>query len=132
MVLGAALHLRGFDLPFAEGWVSFGVVAIGAAAAVRPTLPLVGATLVFVVAGLMHGYALGEAVIGAEATPLAAYLVGLIAVQATLISGIAILARPLWARPSGLAGPRLGPRLAGAGLVMVGVAALTIGLPSLV
>jgi urease accessory protein len=36
-------------------------------------------------AGLAHGYAYGEAVIGAEATPLVAYLAGLALVQMALL-----------------------------------------------
>jgi urease accessory protein len=41
-----------------------------------------------VAAGFFHGYAYGEAVIGAEATPLAAYLVGLALVQSMLMMAV--------------------------------------------
>ena len=40
----------------------------------------------FALAGLLHGYALGESIVGAEPAPLAAYLIGLAVIQ----SGIAL------------------------------------------
>jgi urease accessory protein len=40
-------------------------------------LPLGGGLALFVMVGLIHGYALGESIYGAERTPLAAYPVGL-------------------------------------------------------
>ncbi|MDP2506972.1 HupE/UreJ family protein [Oceanobacter sp. 3_MG-2023] len=40
------------------------------------------------VAGLLHGYAYGEAIVGAEATPVLSYLVGYCLIQAALILGI--------------------------------------------
>ena len=42
---------------------------------------------VFAVAGLFHGHTYGEAIFGAEATPLAAYLVGFGAVQWAIAAG---------------------------------------------
>ena len=41
----------------------------------------------------MNGYALGESIAGAEPTPLAAYLLGLVAIQAVIATGVALLAR---------------------------------------
>jgi urease accessory protein len=49
------------------------------------------AALLFAAAGLFHGYALGESIVGAESSPLGAYLAGLLAIQ-TLIAIAAYLA----------------------------------------
>ena len=65
----------------------------------------------FAAGGAVHGYALGESIIGAEATPLAAYLIGLVAVQTALTTGIALAARSL--TKGSLAAPSLQLRLAG-------------------
>ena len=42
------------------------------------------ALLLFAVAGLVHGYALGESIVGAEASPLVAYLFGLLIIQTAI------------------------------------------------
>lgn len=124
MVIGVGLHLRGLTLPFAEGFVALSLVAIGAAAAFRPTLPLAAAAALFAAAGLAHGYALGESIVGAEPAPLAAYLVGLGLVQAAITTGVALLARRL-AAPTRDAAPAA-LRLAGLAIAAGGVAALAL------
>jgi urease accessory protein len=48
------------------------------------------ALLLFAVAGLVHGYALGESIVGAEASPLVAYLLGLLIMQTAI--GVAVYA----------------------------------------
>ena len=68
-------------------------------------------------AGLVHGYAFGESIYGAEASPLAAYLVGLVVVQAVLATAVALIARR-----SGAAAVE--PRLAGAAIAGIGLAIL--------
>ena len=47
----------------------------------------------FAAGGLVHGYAFGESIFGAETTPLAAYLIGLVVIQSALAIGIAAVAR---------------------------------------
>ena len=42
------------------------------------------ALLLFALAGLVHGYALGESIVGAEASPLVAYLLGLLIMQTAI------------------------------------------------
>jgi urease accessory protein len=128
MAAGVGLHLAGADLPFAEVCVALSVVVIGIAATVRTTLPYGLAALLFAVGGAMHGYALGESIIGAEATPLAAYLVGLVAVQTAIATGIAFAARRLSAGSFAAASLRL--RLTGLAVVATGVATLALALPN--
>jgi urease accessory protein len=58
----------------------------------------------FALAGLFHGHAFAEAVIGAEATPIIAYLAGLAVIQGALMLGAMALARQAtrarWLRPA--------------------------------
>ena len=122
MAAGVGLHLMSADLPYAEALVALSVVAIGLAATIRTTLPYAAIAALFVAGGAVHGYALGEAIIGAETTPLAAYLIGLVAVQTALTTGIAFAARSL--AKGSLAAPAL--RFAGLAVAVTGVAALAL------
>ncbi len=127
MGAGVGLHLAGAGLPLTEVLVALSVVAIGIAAAVRSTLPYGAMALLFAAGGAMHGYALGETVVGAEATPIAAYLAGLVAIQAALATGIAFAARRL----SSGSFPALRLRAAGLAVAATGLAALALSLPDL-
>lgn len=116
---GVAAHLLAWDLPAAELLVAFSVVGAGALVAARRTLGRLGAAALFAVAGLFHGYAYGESIVGAEETPLAAYLVGLALVQSAIAIGVAALvARRSWPVTA------LAPRLAGAVVLGIGLSAL--------
>lgn len=89
MCAGVGLHLMGLDVPAPELLVALSVLLIGIAV-LRPRAGkglLVEGGL-FAAAGVLHGYALAEAVIGAEQGVIAAYLIGLVIVQ----SGIALAA----------------------------------------
>ena len=78
---------------------------IGALVIVRQSMGAGLALLLFAVAGLVHGYALGELIVGAEPSPLMAYLLGLLIIQTaigvTVYAAVRSLAR--WpARTTGL------------------------------
>jgi urease accessory protein len=121
MAAGVGLHLAAVSLPFAGALVALAVIAIGLAAALRPTLPAGLAAVLFAAGGLFHGHALAEAIVGAETTPVVAYLAGLVAVQAALTTGLT-LAVQRSTRPTGGALPaRL--RLAGFAVMAAGAAA---------
>ncbi len=122
MAAGVGLHLMSADLPYAEALVALSVVAIGLAATVRTTLPYALIALLFAAGGAVHGYALGESIIGAEAAPLAAYLIGLVAVQTALTTGVAFAARSF--ASGAFHKPAL--RLAGVAVAVTGVAALAL------
>ena len=92
-MVGAAIHVQGATLPAAEALVALSVVALGIVLMRRTSLDLVPALALFVVAGLLHGYALGEAIVGAEPTPLFAYFAGLALVQSVIAIGIMLAAR---------------------------------------
>jgi urease accessory protein len=116
MAIGVALHFNGIDLPAAEIIVALSVLLAGVLIALGRALPVAVWVTLFVVAGLFHGHALGEAIVGAERAPLGAYLLGLVVIQSALTVGVALLARRLGA---GISDPA--PRLAGAVIVAVGL-----------
>jgi len=125
MAAGVAAHVSEFDLPYSETLVALSVVGLGAAALAGERVPAGLAAGLFALAGAVNGYALGESIAGAEPTPLAAYLLGLVAIQAVIATGVALLARAglrRMPRPAAL-----GLRVAGAAVALVGVAVLALG-----
>jgi urease accessory protein len=115
--IGVAIHVRGITLPAAEILVALTVLATGALIAFGRAMQTSGWAVLFAVGGLIHGYAFGESIYGAEPSPLAAYLVGLAIIQAVLVTAVAAVARR--SRTSGLE-----PRLAGAAIAGIGLAIL--------
>jgi urease accessory protein len=114
---GVALHVRGVTLPGGEMLVALSVLVVGATIASGRSVHVWVWTVLFVAAGLIHGYAFGESIYGAEASPLVAYLVGLVVVQSVLATMVALIAR----RSSAAA---VEPRLAGAAIAGIGLAIL--------
>ncbi|HIK44143.1 MAG TPA: HupE/UreJ family protein [Leptolyngbyaceae cyanobacterium M65_K2018_010] len=88
-ILGTLMHTQSLNLPLTEVAIAITVMLFGVLMATRQlwhsqgaawskTLGLTGlATL----AGLFHGYAYGESIIGAETSPLLAYLLGFTVIQ---------------------------------------------------
>ncbi|MGB3789186.1 MAG: HupE/UreJ family protein [Phormidesmis sp.] len=81
---GTGLHVAGLDLPVAEMVISVSVLLFGALVVMRDRLNPSVVTLLAMLAGVFHGYAYGEAVVGAEATPLVAYLIGFAGVEGAI------------------------------------------------
>lgn len=117
--LGVAFHVYEFSLPGVELLVAASVVLIGALVASGRALPLAAWGALFGLAGIFHGYAYGESIVGAEAAPLWAYLLGLVVIQSALSVGVALITRR-----AGEGVTAVAPRLAGAVVVGVGLAAL--------
>ncbi len=103
---GAALHLAGIVLPGNEVGVALSVVLIGGLVMAGHRIALPGLSGGLALAGLLHGYAYAETIFGAEAAPLAAYLIGFslvqlgIAAAAFLVHRRLIAAREAWAKPA--------------------------------
>jgi urease accessory protein len=118
MACGVVAHVAAVTIPAAELVVALSVLLAGLLLVFdRPVTTGCWMGL-FVIAGFFHGYAYGESIYGAESTPLAAYLVGLVSVQTVLMFGVALLTRAVWT----LSGtPR---RLAGAAICGVGFTVL--------
>jgi urease accessory protein len=105
VIAGVGLHLSKVNLPAGELLVGLTTLLIGALVIARQSMGAGLAALLFAIAGLVHGYALGESIVGAEASPLVAYLLGLLIMQTAigvvLYAAVRSLAR--WpARATGL------------------------------
>ena len=84
VIAGVGLHLSRIDLPASELFVGLTTLLIGALVILRQSMSAGRALLLFAIAGLVHGYALGESIVGAEASPLTAYLLGLLVMQSAI------------------------------------------------
>lgn len=118
MMAGVAVHLMGATLPGAELWVALSVIALGAVLLTRRAMSPAAALALFAVVGLLHGYALGESIYGAEQTPLVAYLIGLAVIQGAIAVAAMSVARLLMRRMTEAAPLRL----IGAGISGIGLA----------
>jgi urease accessory protein len=88
-IAGTMFHLSAGDLPLSETLVALSLVIGGVFAVAWRNPRALLVSVILAVGGVLHGYAYGEAVIGAETTPLVAYLVGLVAVQyAIMVVGL--------------------------------------------
>lgn len=86
-VAGTVLHLGAANIPMSETLVALSVVIGGVLALTRRHPGAFVLSAIFAVSGILHGYAYGESIIGAETTPLLAYLAGLSVLQYALIVG---------------------------------------------
>ncbi len=84
VIAGVGLHLSKVNLPAGELLVGLTTLLIGALVIARQSMGAGLAALLFAIAGLVHGYALGESIVGAEASPLVAYLLGLLIMQTAI------------------------------------------------
>jgi urease accessory protein len=83
-VLAAAWRVGGAPWTMSELWIAGSLIVLGAfmLAMREPGRSLVAA--LFLIAGTFHGYALAEAIVGAERTPLIAYFAGLTVIQCAI------------------------------------------------
>jgi len=93
---GSLAHVAGIGFGPVEALVALSLLAAGLALLWRG-VPAALLPAGFALAGLVHGHAFAEAIIGAEATPLVAYLTALAMMQATIGTGAMLLARHLGA-----------------------------------
>lgn len=118
-VIGCTFYIAGVVFPVAEVVVSASLVVVGALV-MRKNLPGNPALAVlFGLAGLFHGWAYGAGIVGAEATPLAAYLVGFAIIQYAIALGTSWIVLSVW---KVTAVDMLKPRLAGAVVAGIGIA----------
>lgn len=120
-VVGCAAMLSGITLPFAEIAITGSVVVLGALVLSGRTLPVPALIGLFAVAGLFHGSAYGAAIVGAETTPLAGYLLAFAATQYAIAIAAGWVATAIWKSADASA---LKPRLAGALMAGIGFAFL--------
>jgi urease accessory protein len=122
-VVGCALHVRSYTLPAPELVIALTVAVAAALVATRAKLPPGNIAALLGVAGVFHGYAYGESIVGAETAPLAAYMVGFGVMQSCVAVGTGLVLRTAIARNSMREAPAM--RVAGGVLALVAVAAFT-------
>ncbi len=129
-MIGTGLHLQGYSLPNAELLIAGSVLGFGLLLARGVQLNLGVILGLGSIAGLFHGYAYGEAIFGAESTPLTSYLVGFSAVQLLISTAAFWIAKfiTIEAETSDLILKR---ELKSAGLVLMGIG-LAVLIPQLV
>ena len=86
-VAGTLYHLGAADLPMTETVIALSALLGGMAVLLKRSAPALLIAGLFSVIGVFHGYAYGEAIIGAERTPLLSYLFGFALVQYAIIAG---------------------------------------------
>lgn len=106
-VAGVLLHLNAIEIGPVELVVAASALVAGAVLLLRGAKPISATRLLpagFALAGLFHGHAFAEAVIGAEEAPILAYLAGLTVIQGALMLGAMALTQRLgastWLRPA--------------------------------
>ncbi|HCF29406.1 MAG TPA: urease accessory protein UreJ [Cyanobacteria bacterium UBA11049] len=107
---GVGIHLLKLNLPANESAIAISVIAFGAMLVVQNRPNWIVLAFLAAIAGLFHGYAYGESIVGAQMTPLFAYLLGFSLIQ----YGVALVAYAIgnavlntnslpWLRLAGLA-----------------------------
>jgi urease accessory protein len=117
MMCGVGVHLMGASVPASELLVALTVLALGFTLLLDRGLSPAAALTAFALTGLIHGYALGESIFGAEQTPLIAYLIGLAVIQSAISLGAMLVARAVLRRAD-----LMTLRLVGAGIAGIGIA----------
>jgi urease accessory protein len=86
---GAAVHLSGLNIAFAELAILASVALMAVAVFISMRPPVLLTAVLVAAAGIFHGYAYAESIFGAEPTPLYAYLAGFAIIQFTIVVGAA-------------------------------------------
>ncbi len=117
-VIGLAIHLNGLTLPLAEIAIAGSVLTAGLLLLTRRAPGLAGWVALFGLAGIAHAYAYAEAIIGAEATPLIAYAVGLAATQGAIVFAVAWGLKAVTASVDGISLSRAAQAIGGVSLTI--------------
>ncbi len=78
---GVLVHAAGFDIPLAEALVGATLMVLGAVFLTGRTFTSPVWLVFSALAGIVHGYAFGETIVGADRGVIGAYLAGLAVVQ---------------------------------------------------
>jgi urease accessory protein len=91
-VAGTLFHLGAADLPLTETVIALSVLVGGVAVLVKGSSSALVLAALLGFAGVFHGYAYGEAIVGAETSPMLSYLIGFSMIQyAIIVAGIKVL-----------------------------------------
>ena len=119
-MLGTGLHVAEVDIPGVEFLISGSILLFGILLARKQLLGNGVIVALAAIAGIFHGYAYGEAIVGAGMTPLAAYLAGFTITQLVIAFAAFGLGRVVIAQRS-TETTAIVPRLQTAGWVIVGI-----------
>jgi urease accessory protein len=122
-LLGCVVHLFSVNLPIAELVIALSVILAGAVLVFRPPVTTAIFAGGIAIVGVFHGYAYGEAIVGAEASALGAYLLGFSIIQFSIAAAACYMVGFLKAKPVSWA--ENGVQLAGAVIGVFGVYVLT-------
>lgn len=92
-LIGTGIHLQGINLLFPEGIVALSVVIFGVILTLKKGLQnhsnlyTIALATLAMIAGIFHGYAYGESIIGVRVATLVAYLIGFTVIQLAIASG---------------------------------------------
>lgn len=123
---GTGLHLLALNLPTPEAIIAASVLVFGLLLARGKSAPMLAVTAFGAIAGLFHGYAYGESIVGAPMQPLLAYLAGFTVIQSVIALASYRIGRT--ALGEAVEGRSLGLRLAGVLVCCVGALFLTSAL----
>jgi urease accessory protein len=115
---GTGLHLAQVALPGVELFVAGSILLFGSLLVTKERPNTWVAVGLAAIAGLFHGYAYGEAIFGAEMTPLLAYLVGFSLIQFLIAIAAFGIGKAILGRANGRAGS---VNFQPAGWVIVGI-----------
>jgi urease accessory protein len=128
-VIGCLLLMGGVQIPLVEIGVVASVIVVGALVASGRTYSVVFYLLLFALAGALHGSAYGGAIVGAETTPIMAYLAGFSVIQYAIAIGAGVMIRRISIETNAFA---TNPRLVGALAAGVGFAILVENIEGMV
>ncbi len=86
-LMGTGIHLQKLNLLYPEVVIAISVIIFGVLLSLKPRfqtqahLYTIVLATIGIIAGIFHGYAYGESIVGAQMTPLVAYLAGFCLVQ---------------------------------------------------
>jgi urease accessory protein len=92
-LIGTGIHLQGISLIFPEAIVALSVVVFGVILTLKKGLQshsnlyTIALATLGMIAGIFHGYAYGESIVGARVSALVAYLIGFTAIQLAIACG---------------------------------------------
>ena len=119
---GTGLHLMGVDLPAPELVIAASVLLFGILLALKEQPNGYIVMVLAGLAGVFHGYAYGEAVVGASMGPVVAYLLGFASIQLLISLGAYYIAKRL---STGTHAESLNVRFAGFTFTGIGLAFLS-------
>jgi len=116
-LLGAAVHLMGIAIPGGEAGVALSVILVAAIIVSRRAARFSWLAGGAALAGVLHGHAYAESIFGAEAAPLAAYLIGFSVIQLGVAAAAFAVHRRL--KTDRMLAPALGAAIGAVGLVFL-------------